>query len=176
MISLTKVKMPIGQHWAVYTYCLNDDLTKNPSLPNELYGLIIHLGVYKTEEEAQNRVKELIQTTSYGQFRIAKLGLWAEMRDHSQDHMRVLVDEQTNKIEFFETQTHKRDEELRQERERIITESKAELLEDPSSPEYKKLLQERLDKKLEVLQRLEAQLGKYREECDHDRLKIAELS
>jgi len=69
---------PTGQAYGVYAYLLNGEL--DVTAPNELYGMVIVLGVYPNEHEAAERARTVIRITGHQAVMATRLNTWAPLR------------------------------------------------------------------------------------------------
>jgi hypothetical protein len=112
---LLKEKPPKGQNWSVFCYFLNRDIVVDGKA-DDLFGYVIMLGSYKTEEQAKQRVEALIQETGHAGFCAAKYGVPGPLERTPRQHVTLIhVDEKNRLVKMADKES---DEEQAQHKEK----------------------------------------------------------
>lgn len=128
MLALEKVKRPLDQSYVVYTYVLSPE-------GSQPAGYFIPLYVASTEEKAEEKVQEIIETTGYHDVLTYPMGLWISLGDSTAEKV-TPIEIRENLKEYAKKEDEKKTERSR-ERRRIEAEVQAEqkAIQDPDSIE-----------------------------------------
>lgn len=128
LIALEKIKRPLDHGYLVYTYILNSKHT-TPA------GYFIPLFIAKTEEEANEKAKEIILLTDHKEILTYPMGKWISLGDSTNEKIsRVNVRED---FKDYALKEEEKRESLAKERKEIEKDIEAEdeALRDPNSIE-----------------------------------------
>ena len=128
MLALEKVRRPTDQNYIVYTYVLSPP----GSSP---VGYFIPLCVASTQERADEKAQEIIETTGYQDILTYPMGLWISLGDSTAEKV-TPIEVRDNLKEFARKEDEKKVE-ISKERRRIEVEVKAEqkAIQDPNTIE-----------------------------------------
>jgi uncharacterized protein YhaN len=114
LLALEKIKRPEVQAYIVYTYLLNKD--------GGPFGYFIPLRVCSSEEQAEEKAKEIMELTGHGSVFTYPMGRWISLGDPDQVKVIPIHDE----LKEYADKEKKYQDELRHERERIQEDIKKE--------------------------------------------------
>lgn len=128
MLALEKVKRPLDQSHVVYTYVLSPE-GGSPA------GYFIPLHVASSQEKADEKAQEIIETTGYQDILTYPMGLWISLGDSTAE--KITPVEIRDNLKDFAKKEDGRKAERSKERRRIEAEIQAEqkAIQDPDTIE-----------------------------------------
>ena len=117
MLNLEKIKRPEDQQYLVYTYVLSPER-------GNVTGYFIPLYVTSSSERAEDKAKEIIETTGYKDILTYPMGIWMSLGESTSE--KIIPVEVRENLKEFAKEEDKRIAEMKKERKRIEEEVQAE--------------------------------------------------